>query len=684
MKVLLSNHFFIRSKKNFIKTKEEKMKKQNITLSLALAAVFSSSVAFAEAEVTGKIVHESAFYTDSGEVIGAASATNTTAAHSRDLFKTATHAKVFVDGDVADSTYHVEFNAFKDFDADGDYDSNESDTQRDFLREAYVDTELKDVSMRIGKQQVVWGTADGMKLLDAINPTDYTEMAQNQMEDSRIPVWMMNAETDLANGGNFQLVVSEPKSSVFSGLGTASAKGTANHSADNADQGHAFKMKGVDSITGRVNGFLNIAPALGKVAAFAFGGAHTTGQDSGVLETNYTGAGLTVWDYSNGNTFGTFGIQSGAALCTAANGNGQNNQVTNLCSTDALDSTDPNATFEYMSAATFATFDTLASISSEYRVKDPSGQNVGLRYKGATNNGINYSLNYMDGYDTNPSVDMHWEDGNGNKLFVGTTTSASTGTDGAADLGSTEANTTVRLYTTQALATAAATNTAYNKVDNSGGNPTLVFVESLNKIKQLGGSFDMGVESMLGPIVIRGEALYQKDVESPVIDRKKFGHGDLVGGLSMVEGDYFKYVAGVDITRLTNMMISLQFIQERNLDYIDQAQSCNSEYGSNCGRYTGDRATLHQSNGLQKAEKNKEFYSVFLSKPFGASGEHRWNNISMFEENGGRWNRFDVEYSINDDVQATAEVNSYFGDANTQFGQLSASNNVQVGFKYSF
>ena len=42
------------------------MKKTNITLSIALAAVFSSSVAFAETEVTGKIVHESAAFTNSG------------------------------------------------------------------------------------------------------------------------------------------------------------------------------------------------------------------------------------------------------------------------------------------------------------------------------------------------------------------------------------------------------------------------------------------------------------------------------------------------------------------------------------------------------------------------------------------------------------------------------------------
>jgi len=36
------------------------MKKQNLILSAALVAVFSASTVFAEAEVTGKFVHESA------------------------------------------------------------------------------------------------------------------------------------------------------------------------------------------------------------------------------------------------------------------------------------------------------------------------------------------------------------------------------------------------------------------------------------------------------------------------------------------------------------------------------------------------------------------------------------------------------------------------------------------------
>ena len=54
------------------------MKKNNLILSAALAAVFSTSAVFAEAEVTGKIVHESAKFTESGTSIGA------TTAHGKD------------------------------------------------------------------------------------------------------------------------------------------------------------------------------------------------------------------------------------------------------------------------------------------------------------------------------------------------------------------------------------------------------------------------------------------------------------------------------------------------------------------------------------------------------------------------------------------------------------------------
>ncbi len=673
------------------------MKNKNLILSAALAAVFSASTVFAEAEVTGKIVHESAKFTTSGIGIGAAkNFTDTINTHDKDVFKTATSARIFIDGAVDEltegATYHVEVQAFNDGKGVGKHDGNESYTQRDALREAYVDAEVNDYSLRIGKQQVVWGTADGMKLLDAINPTDYTEMAQNQMEDSRIPVWMVNAETDLPEGGNVQMVVSQAKSSQFAGLGKSSAKSATNHSADNADQGHAFKMKGVDTITGRTEGFLNIVPALALVAGTGgFQGGFTAG--GGHLEGGAGGDGLTVWDYTNNNAsdqFGAGNVATGSpatswvTLCGAA---AINAGVTNLCDTTQATGAEnnPNNAFEYMSAASFATFDTLANVYSEYRVDHTSGSdaNINLRYKNATKNGVNYSLNYMNGHDTNPSVDMHWEDNNGAKLYIGTTTAASIGNnDAGANAGSGDLVTSVRLYTDAAKTTLYRPAAAADKAN-------LVFVESLNKIQNLGGSFDMAIETdSLGPVVIRGEALYQKDVESPVIDRKKLGYGDLVNSLTMVKGDMFKYVAGADITVMTNMMVSAQFIQERNLDFIDEAQTGGSEYGANLGRYTGDRAVLNLSNGLQKAQENKEFYSLFLSKPFGASGEHRWNNIFMLEGGGangdGKWNRLDAEFSIDDNTQATVEYNKYWGDANTQFGQLEAASNIQVGVKYSF
>ena len=90
------------------------------------------------------------------------------------------------------------------------------------------------------------------------------------------------------------------------------------------------------------------------------------------------------------------------------------------------------------------------------------------------------------------------------------------------------------------------------------------------------------------------------------------------------------------------------------------------------------------SNDLQKGYKNKEFYSLFLSKPFGPSDEHRWNNIVMYEEGGGYWNRFDVEYSFTDNLIGTGEWNQYWGDEDTQFGQFKKSSNVQLGLRYLF
>ncbi len=678
------------------------MKKTNITLSIALAAVFSSSVAFAEAEVTGKIVHESAKFTSSGIGIGAATTWNQTAdSHGKDVMKTETSARIYIDGDAEamqeGATYHVELNLMKDSKGVDKYDGNESYTQRDALREAYVDAEVNDYSIRAGKQQVVWGTADGMKLLDAINPTDYSEMAQNQMEDSRMPVWMVNAETDAADGGSFQVILSQGKGHKIAGLGNVAPSGITHPSYNNS--GQAFVMKGVDTLTGPVNGFLDIAPALGKVA-YSFsndaGGHGTANGLSGAYP--YTVQGFTDGNAGNFKYFCTGFVADADCLAGIANGTGNPNNpipfgfAANTGGQDAnahnlidaetgvgtWDTANPNSMFEYIHASTFSTFDSFASMTSEYRVDKTDEGNVGFKYKNTTPSGLNYSLNYLNHVDPNPYVTLGYEKQDGTKLYERTGTGK-----GAAYA------TTAFLCTTDADCAASAIGGDAG-VANSDDNlllyaANLVMTEKHARINSLGGSFDTAIETAkLGPVVLRGEFLYDKDTMQPVITRKStdsqdLEHGFFVHAFTPTKTDFIKYVLGADITALTNMMISAQIIQIRNLDYVNTGSN-----DADTWKYTGDAAAMHLTNNLQAAEKNKEFYSLFLSKPFGASGEHRWNNIFMFEENGGKWNRLDAEFSINDETQATIEWNKYFGDENTQFGQLSKTSNIQVGFKYSF
>ena len=677
------------------------MKTKNITLSLALAAVFSSSTAFADLEATGKVVHESAMFTQSGIGIGAATTSTQTAdSHGKDLFKTATQAKLFIDGDVPNgdgATLHVELNAYFDGQAVKDNKYHENYTQRDLLREAYIDAEKDDVSFRVGKQQVVWGTADGMKLLDAINPTDYSEMAQNQMEDSRIPVWMINAEADstAGDGGSFQFILSESQSSAFAGMGqssgvkrqialdsTAATKIFTEHT--NGSQGHAFKMKGADTITGQVNGFLNIVPALGSVSD-----AFRANNNSSVMNQASVNDFIMATNAGGDDQAAGFGaICSGGVITTEScmntitntelteigSDNGANNKnAQNLFSntTEAqwtAGKDNPTQVFHYMPDATFATFDQFVGAGSKF-VVDHDGLNrpvLAARYKNSTPDGLNYSLNVINGNDTNPYVTLHWEDQAGNTL-------AETTQDNS-------------VYTTNNLGNGTTVGGSAGAVGGTAATTaTFVMTEKLNPITQVGGSFDTAIETaQLGPIVFRGEGLYQKGIMSPIVTRKDstgkdLNHGFLASSLTMTKGDRFKYVLGADITVLTNMMVSAQFIQDIDLDYVDIGNKDATNW-----KYTADMATMSVTNNLNKGKEYKEFYSLFLSKPFGASGEHRWNNIFMYEDGDGKWNRLDAEFSINDDVQATVEVNSYFGDENTQFGQLKKSSNVQVGVKYSF
>jgi hypothetical protein len=68
------------------------------------------------------------------------------------------------------------------------------------LREAYIDLAFKTVplSLRLGRQQIVWGEADNFRLLDRVNALDLTwHLQQESWDELRIPYWMIKGLVDL-------------------------------------------------------------------------------------------------------------------------------------------------------------------------------------------------------------------------------------------------------------------------------------------------------------------------------------------------------------------------------------------------------------------------------------------------------------------------------------------------------
>lgn len=87
----------------------------------------------------------------------------------------------------------------------------------DFIREAYVKKTYTlpsgtDFFLKLGKQQVVWGRTDLFRVLDVINPVDYSRNnIYDELEDIRIPMWIAQAEwrfggSESLQERNFQIV----------------------------------------------------------------------------------------------------------------------------------------------------------------------------------------------------------------------------------------------------------------------------------------------------------------------------------------------------------------------------------------------------------------------------------------------------------------------------------------------
>ncbi len=80
----------------------------------------------------------------------------------------------------------------------------------DFLREAYIDGSIPmdsgaELNIKLGRQQVVWGRTDLFRVLDVVNPVDYSRQnIYDELEDIRIPQWMLNLEYRMGGVGSFE------------------------------------------------------------------------------------------------------------------------------------------------------------------------------------------------------------------------------------------------------------------------------------------------------------------------------------------------------------------------------------------------------------------------------------------------------------------------------------------------
>ena len=87
---------------------------------------------------------------------------------------------------------------------------NIGDTLELELREAYLQTSIQGTYLTIGKQQVVWGEADGLKVLDVVDPQDYREFILDEFDDSRIPLWTVKAEIPIKSATLQLLWIPDP------------------------------------------------------------------------------------------------------------------------------------------------------------------------------------------------------------------------------------------------------------------------------------------------------------------------------------------------------------------------------------------------------------------------------------------------------------------------------------------
>lgn len=67
------------------------------------------------------------------------------------------------------------------------------------LRDVYLEVRSDNGLLRLGKQQIVWGRLDGIKVLDVVDPQDFREFITEDFSVSRISLWSAYFDYNLGN-----------------------------------------------------------------------------------------------------------------------------------------------------------------------------------------------------------------------------------------------------------------------------------------------------------------------------------------------------------------------------------------------------------------------------------------------------------------------------------------------------
>jgi len=105
-----------------------------------------------------------------------------------------------------DATYDIE-GRYKDLTYKEKNQKLTMPIKTEWIREAYLDIYTPNLDIRAGKQQVVWGTTDGVRILDMVNPLDYREWTIKDYSETRIPLWMFNLEGQVMMNGHLQVLI---------------------------------------------------------------------------------------------------------------------------------------------------------------------------------------------------------------------------------------------------------------------------------------------------------------------------------------------------------------------------------------------------------------------------------------------------------------------------------------------